>query len=85
VVSEKEFDRALEALRQEEKEKRRQTEKKGGILLAGIGLLMTALFLWVLVISPKTTLNLLMSFAATIMGIAIFAWGLVITIIGRKK
>ena len=79
-----ETDALLGALKDEEKTRRRQAEKVGGLVLAGTGLLLAGVFLWVLAVSLKKPLDLMMTLVVVGGGVAVFAWGLKTAVIGRK-
>ncbi len=76
--------RLLGALRDDERERRRHAETAGGLILAGSGVLLAGVFLWVLAVSLKKPLDFLMTLTVVAGGVAIFAWGLKTAIIGGK-
>lgn len=84
TATDKELDDRLESLRAESQKARRRMEMWGGLAIAGFGLMVVIVFLWVLAISLKQPFDLGMTIGLVIGGVALFAWGLRLAIGGRK-
>ena len=82
--TDKELEERLEGLKAESQKARRRMEMWGGLAVAGAGLMVVIVFLWILTISLKKPFDLGMTISVIIGGVALFAWGLKLAIGGRK-
>lgn len=72
----------LDTLKENANQERRRLERLGGIALSVASLLVAAVFLVVLKISPKQAIDVIMTFTAIVISLALFGLGLKKAIIG---